>query len=291
MYNLFKTLEHQKVSLAYFGVFSDEITSLLISFSEGHISKNKELRKLAKKVPLLIAESFQNIVRHGILEKESIPEIKSSKDFFQISIVEDRIVITSANVIDKENVPDIDKQIEYLNLLDSKELRTLYLETLEHGPVSEKGGAGLGLIQMVRKSGLPLKKLAVSLSDSYALLLLGIELPIIKELTENRIDINLTSTLYHEYVNDNVLLIYKGDFSSSSNINLIEMFHNNVLDNGELNPNKLKNIISIIEVLQNVSKHGKTINGVREGIFIIKNYNNELFIECSNFISQEIIMF
>jgi hypothetical protein len=97
--------------------------------------------------------------------------------------------------------------------------------------------------------------------------------------------------LYHEYVNDNVLLIYKGDFSSSSNINLIEMFHNNVLDNGELNPNKLKNIISIIEVLQNVSKHGKTINGVREGIFIIKNYNNELFIECSNFISQEIIMF
>lgn len=287
MYGLFKALENQKISLAYFGVFSDEITDLLISFSEDHISKNKELRKLAKKVPVLIAESFQNIVRHGILEKESIPEIKSSKDFFQVSIIEDRIVITSANVIEKDNVADIDKQIEYLNLLDSKELRTLYLETLEHGPISDKGGAGLGLIQMVRKSGLPLKKLTVSLSDAYALLLLGIELPIVKELTENRIDISLTNELYRQYVDDNVLLIYKGDFSSSSNINLIEMFHNNVIDNGELNPNKLKNIISIIEVLQNVSKHGKTINGTREGIFIIKNCDNELFIECSNFVNQK----
>ena len=65
------------------------------------------------------------------------------------------------------------------------------------------------------------------------------------------------------------------------------MFHNNVIDNGELNPNKLKNIISIIEVLQNVSKHGKTINGTREGIFIIKNCDNELYIECSNFVNQK----
>ena len=287
MYNLFKTLEDQKVSLAYFGVFSDEITSLLISFSEGHISRNKELRKLAKKVPLLIAESFQNIVRHGILEKESIPEIKSSKDFFQISIVDDRIVITSVNVIEKENVADIDKQIGYLNLLDSKELKALYLETLEHGPVSDKGGAGLGLIQMVRKSGLPLKKMTTSLSDAYALLLLGIELPIMKELTENKIEISLTNDLYHKYVNDDILLIYKGDFSSSSNINLIEMFHSNVSSTGEINPNRIKNIIAIIEVLQNVSKHGKVINGIREGIFVIKNYKSELHIECSNFVGKK----
>ncbi len=39
--------------------------------------------------------------------------------------------------------------------------------------------------------------------------------------------------------------------------------------------------------MQNVSKHGKLINGLKEGMFAIKELNGELFIECSNFVNKE----
>ena len=64
------------------------------------------------------------------------------------------------------------------------------------------------------------------------------------------------------------------------------MLSNNFLKNGEIDPKKLKNIVAIIEVMQNVSKHGKEIEGLKEGIFAIKELSGELYIECSNFINK-----
>lgn len=82
-------------------------------------------------------------------------------------------------------------------------------------------------------------------------------------------------------------MLYKGGFSSVSNANLIEILTNNFIQNGELSSDKAKNIIAIIETMQNVSKHGKSIENSKEGLFSISVINDELYLECSNFIKQE----
>jgi hypothetical protein len=287
MYSLYETLTKEKISISYFGVFTDNITSMLIDLSETYVSKTEHLSKLSRKTSFLIAESFQNLIRHGIIEKGLISEIQYNKDFYKISIVEDRIIITSANVIENKNVEKLQNQIENINSLPKQELKELRKQILEFGSMSSKGGAGLGLIEMVRKSGLPLQKKFVSLTEGYSLLILGIEIRISSAIIENKVNINSVEKFYKQLVEDGILLLYKGDFSSSTNSNLIEMLNNNFLKNGEIDPTKLKNIVAIIEVMQNVSKHGKLINGLKEGMLAIKKLNGELFIECSNFVNKE----
>jgi len=287
MYNLYNAFTDVKISLAYFGIFSDEITNSLIDLSESCISKTEQLNKLSKKASFLIAESFQNVIRHGIIEKDKVEEIQYSKDFFQISILDDRIVISSANVIFDDHIHKLNENIELINSLDEKELKSLQKEVLEHGTMSEKGGASLGLIEMVRKSGLPLQKQFLPLKDGLSLVILVSEVPIDKTVKTHKVDIQTIKELYTYLVDKNMLMLYKGNFSNESNSSLIEMLNNNFLKDKKIAQDKIKNIVTIIEVMQNVSKHGKEINGYKEGIFSLSNYNGEFYIECSNFIKQE----
>lgn len=206
MYSLYKFFSDQKISLAYLGVFTDEITNLLVNLSESYVSKTERFSKLSKKVSFVIAESFQNIIRHSIIEKDNVFEIQYSKDFFQIAILDDSIVISSANVILNENVDSLNKNIELINSLSSEELKTLKLGTLQNGIMTDKGGAGLGLIEMVRKSGLPLQKHFIPIKDGFSLVILVIEIPIGKELKESKVNVNAIISLYSKLVDDGILM-------------------------------------------------------------------------------------
>ncbi len=287
MYNLYKVFEKEELSLAYFGVFSDEITSMVIDLSESFLSKTENLGKLTKKTSFLIAESFQNIIRHSVLEKDRTTKVQDNKDFYQISIIHDKIIIASANIIEDKHINALNNHIEHINSLNSNQLKQLHLQVLANGSMSDKGGAGLGLIQIVRKSGLPLKKQFTRIDDQCSMLLLGLEISINKTVENNTKYLTSIERHYKKLIEHDILLLYKGDFSNASNSNIIEILNNNFVENGEILGGELKNIILIIEVMQNVSKHGKILNGIREGIFVISKSNNELYVECSNFVNQE----
>jgi len=287
MYSAYETFHHEKISIAYFGVFTDDITDLLIDLNNEYLNRKNEFSKLAKKTSFLIAESFQNIIRHRIIDSEKINDIQYNREFYQISILNDGVQITSANVINRDLVIELNDAIEHLNTLNQEELKKLKLRILEHGEVSNKGGAGLGLIEIVRKTKLPLQKMFIPLTNDFSLLLLGIMFPFEKEQTSNLIEIEKVGQFYRNLVEDGTLLLYKGDFSDSSNSVIIDMLHKNFMKEGRFDPGKAKNIVAIIEVLQNVSKHGKVIDGLKEGIFSVKELNEDIYIECSNFVKEE----
>lgn len=287
MYGLYKEFKDEKLSLVYLGVFSNDITPTLIELSDVYISKIERLSKLRRKATYLIAESFQNIMKHGILEKQNISEIRHTKDFFQITILDDRIVISSANVLENQFISEIDVNIDYINSLDSDDLKALYHQKLNDGILSDKGGAGLGLIEMVRKSGLPLNKRFLPMSDGFSLLILSIEIPISEDLKEHKVDIDLIGARYKKLAEADILMLYKGDFSSSSNNNIINMLSSNFATEGEIRSDQVKNIVAVIEVMQNVSKHGRKINEYKDGIFALSITNGELYIRCGNFINRD----
>lgn len=287
MYSLYQELKDKRISLSYLGVFTDKITDMLIQLSESYVTKDNSLSKLSKRSSFLIAESFQNLVRHGIMERSDFDKLKYNKDFFQINILSDRITISSVNVLKNSTVSGLAYKIKHVNSLNKDELKELRNEILQHGTLSSKGGAGLGLIEMVRKSGLPLLHKFVSLNDNYSLLILSMEIPISKKETEHIISVDSIEKVYKRLVEDEIFILYKGDFSSSSNLNLVGMLENNFMNGNGIRSEKGKNIAAIIEVMQNVSKHGKVIDKHKEGVLALSLLNGELYIECSNFIAQE----
>ncbi len=287
MYKLYDNFREDNICLTYMGLFSDKITSMLIDLSDNYLSTDDQLGKLSRKVTFLISECFQNVIRHRLIEDNYSHEALHHKDFFQINILNDRIVVSSANLIDQGAVKALDDKINHINTLDSIELKALYLDVLGSGHFTAKGGASLGLIDMVRKSGLPIKKKFVPFSENYSQVFLSLEIAGNSEIHSHKIDISEIEKSYNTLVDKKILILYKGDFSEDSISSLIEMLHNNFVEDSNLNSKKIKNIISIIEVLQNVSKHGKSFNGHKEGIFTLSEVNGDMVIECSNFIDSE----
>lgn len=287
MYQLYKDLTEEKICLSYLGSFNDEITDKLIGLSENHLENVNQISKLKNKVSFLIAECFQNVVRHGGAKEAKKVTVLNHKDFFQISVFNDRVVLSSSNLIDNAHVEDLKYKINQVNSLSGDELKNLYAEVLENQGFSSKGGAGLGLIEMARKSGLPLKNSFNLLTNVHSAFFLGLEIVNMKEISTAKIDISFIKDFYKKLIEKDILILYKGDFSKESISSLIGMLQNNFTEVDNIPSRKIKGIITLIEVLQNVSKHGMVINGIKEGIFAISNLGEGLIIECGNFVEEE----
>jgi hypothetical protein len=284
MYDLHHIYKKENTSLSYLGLFSDELTNLLMNLAESIIADKYQLGKLKKRISFLIAETFQNVIRHGVYEKENAPEIVPYKDFFQINIQDDRVNISTANIIEQKYVPGLNDGIDRLNALDSAELKQMYKDILDHGKRSERGGANLGLIEIVRKSGLPLDKHFIPLTQDYAQVFLSLEIAAEKDQKTHKTKMQDIVKQYRSLIEKDIIMLYKGDFSAESITNLVEMLHNNFVDETRVVSDNIRNIISIIELMQNVSKHGKAINGLKEGIFSISDKNGKVYIDCANFV-------
>ena len=72
----------------------------------------------------------------------------------------------TANKILKERIEDLRKTIDTINALNKDELNALYKKQIREGSLSEKGGAGLGLIDIARKTGKKLDYQFLPLEDN-----------------------------------------------------------------------------------------------------------------------------
>lgn len=100
-----------------------------------------------KRLFMFVLESLQNVSRHI-----------NSSEYADMSLVvysrnESGYTVTTGNVIHKDEEAGLREQLVFLNGLEKEELRELYREKLGRTSLSEKGGAGLGLIEMAKKTG------------------------------------------------------------------------------------------------------------------------------------------
>ena len=65
---------------------------------------------------------------------------------------EDYIIMTG-NHIDKSKVQKLKDKIDMVNNMSKEELKTKYREVLNNEEITDKGGAGLGIIDIARRSG------------------------------------------------------------------------------------------------------------------------------------------
>lgn len=278
---MYNNIDNCKIALSYCGSFNDDITHKLINISEFYLEHRSEIGKLKNKVSFLIAECFQNIVRHSSF-KETEQELEHS-DFFQLLVLDDRIVLSSCNLIENKFIPELQEKLIKLNSLELEQLKKLYSELLKEGTLSEKGGAGLGLIEMARKSGLPLKFKFTDSGNEKARFLLSLE--IVQKGAEEKMDIYQIETFYQNLYNNKVLIQYKGDFSKEIINPILDMIKINFGKSKGLNILTEKRVVTcFVETLENMTNHGKIHQGVKEGLFTISKNNNNYILETSNYI-------
>ncbi|HBS85374.1 MAG: hypothetical protein A2W91_16330 [Bacteroidetes bacterium GWF2_38_335] len=280
---LFKAMQKDNLGYIYRGKFTQEITDSILSLTEHNLDKEEESPKIKKRVYSIMVECLQNITRHQDDTKEDSVE---SYGVFVIQKELENYYITSGNLVGNETIPIISKLIEKINSLEKDELKDYYKEVLSTGELSNKGGAGLGLIDMARKSGNKLSYEFRPVSDKYSYFYLhtvpslSIDDAAIdpgKESLHNIINI-------HQILNNkNVLLIFNGIFNQNNLLNLLSTIEHQMA--GPTGTKK-KVFYIIVEMLQNIVKHGYSNNNPNgnPGIFLISEEEGDYFLTTGNYI-------
>ncbi|OFX20667.1 MAG: hypothetical protein A2033_05145 [Bacteroidetes bacterium GWA2_31_9] len=279
---LFFLLKNDNLSLLYQGIMNDSLTELVVQLSESNFESLMIPQKVTNKVSFIMVECFQNIVRHGI-------DDEPFGNFFQTRTLPSFSYVTSANLVEKENISEIENAILSLNKLSKDELKELYLNNLSGGVFSSKGGAGLGLIEMARKSSNKLEYSFVPFNKDKSHFFLSTK--IINNTKDSEIDENedigiaQSIELQKLMIQNGVIIAFKSSFTKDSIIPILKMAESNLSENNDVETNK-KLTYSIIELSQNIAKHGFKRNDKSEGVLTISVINSHFYVSTANLIEK-----
>ncbi|MGY6560517.1 MAG: SiaB family protein kinase [Luteibaculaceae bacterium] len=170
-YDFHQLMREHKLILAYEGVVNQDLTKAFTSLTENNLSD--EDSSVSKKVFHIMVECLQNLAKHTL--KEEPIDYKSS--IFLVSKGDKFFSVTTGNSIAIEARDDLEKKLTHLNSLEKDEIKKLYIQTLKSGDLSEKSGAGLGLIDMVKKTGQKLEFSFVEINDKFSFFLFKVNIP------------------------------------------------------------------------------------------------------------------
>ncbi|HRW62326.1 MAG TPA: SiaB family protein kinase [Bacteroidales bacterium] len=283
----FDRIHEDNLCLLYNGRFSDEITNKLIELSEYNINNIDALSKMKKKASFLMAECFQNIIRHGESTDKQEEKVVN-EGFFLTKNWQGIYYITSGNLIDNKKIENLERQLQKVNSLDKEELKVLYREVLENQEISDKGGAGLGLIEMARKSGQKLEYKFEDFNSQYSLFYNQILLKAENEECSDDCPFKLSEAIgYHQkMVEEKILVIHKGDFSQDAIFPVLKIIEENLRKQHHDSASKKKIFHIMVELLQNISHHCIKEENKREGIFLIGKTDDYFVINTGNHIEN-----
>lgn len=111
-----------------------------------------------KKILLVMIESLENIMKHSECCSGAPPE--TYLDYIPVFSIRKNLsqfIIESSNAVQRQNVPAFKNRLDYLNTLDQQGIKEFYKRTITNGQFTNRGGAGLGLIEIAKISGKKIK--------------------------------------------------------------------------------------------------------------------------------------
>lgn len=139
------------VILSYRGPITQDLLNAVYTVMEKQAEAPESL-KLRKRMYYILVECLQNIFHHN--ETPSVDSGQQDDD--ALFVIAHAPVggyrIITGNYIKSGSVTELKNKIDEVNLLDSQSIKEKYRDKLNSTSLSDKGGAGLGLLDMARKS-------------------------------------------------------------------------------------------------------------------------------------------
>ncbi|MCH2223914.1 MAG: SiaB family protein kinase [Crocinitomicaceae bacterium] len=153
VYNFYRKMEGENVILSFKGEFTSDLLTSILDIMESKMRKLTISDKLKKRVFNILVECFQNLyhhIEHANDNKEDTLFQKSA--LIMVKYVGDKIIVQTGNYVKNNGISDLENRLSTVNDLTQIELRKLYQDRLLNNSLSDKGTAGLGLIDIARKS-------------------------------------------------------------------------------------------------------------------------------------------
>jgi hypothetical protein len=152
-YKYYQDMEEKHVMLLFKGNITSDLLSSILKITESKLDTIQEEPKIKKRVFNILVEILQNVYHHLDERQDELIEEELKTAILMLGKEDDSYVIITGNYILNDRVEKVRARIDELNLMTKEELKAKYQEVLANEGFSEKGGAGLGFIDILRKSG------------------------------------------------------------------------------------------------------------------------------------------
>ena len=164
---VYSEIGEDSVYYAYQGDIASERINTILEDIEVKIMSFSNT-KLKKKIYNIAVECLQNLYHHS----DNVPDdliITLGQRFglFVIKQNDDNFTLTVGNYVMSDKVALLTEKIEKINSLSNDELKEMYKFILNYQKLSPKGGGGLGLIDIARKSENKLKYKFYPYNENY----------------------------------------------------------------------------------------------------------------------------
>ena len=174
-YDFYDNMERNNIMLSFKGDVTSELLTSILQIMESKLDNLQEEPKIKKKVYNVLVECLQNLYHHlDDIDEDQEEKVKSA--IFMIGKLDNHYNIISGNYIDNANVEPLKSRLEEINLLSKDELKEYYKAVLNNGEMSLKGGGGLGMIDIARKTGEKLDFSFAPIDDKFSFFSLKIKI-------------------------------------------------------------------------------------------------------------------
>lgn len=151
VYEYFKKMQDEKVILYFKGEITNNLLTSILQLVDERLERKNEDLKIKRKVFSILLECLQNIYNYHQTQNFQNDALQSAT--LMIRRTDDAYYIITGNYMVKDKVRNLKDKLNKVNALSSVGLKNFYKEILSKQEPTETGGAGLGLIDMARKSG------------------------------------------------------------------------------------------------------------------------------------------
>ena len=151
IYDRYTNLQIKDITLLFEGQITHQVMKALTGLVEEQLDEVED-DKVLRRVYHVMVESLQNINRHAeSYEYRGHPY--PGMGLVLVAKNRERFQVTTGNIIEHAHAEEISMFLGKLNAMDSDALDDLYKKQMREGITSPKGGAGLGFIDIRRKTG------------------------------------------------------------------------------------------------------------------------------------------
>lgn len=140
-----KTIEKMGLTMVYEGKIDQEVIRTIANSVEKKMNEEKETVKFQRVVFHSMIELLQNVSKYS-------DDLIRGKGIIIIGKDTGKYYVSSGNVLNNDKIPALTSLIESVNGMNADQLKALYEKEITNRQFNNKGGAGLGLIDIVRKS-------------------------------------------------------------------------------------------------------------------------------------------
>lgn len=159
IHSLYQKASKGNLVVSHEGEITSDLISDILAKVEDSLLNDGENGKKVKKIYNILVEALQNLYHHQEIPSKDLLgslTVKGLSSYvFCVMTKEDggNYRITCGNFVLKSKAKNLRDRMDQLNSLNQDELKNLYKLILNNAEFSEKGGGGLGFIEMARKSG------------------------------------------------------------------------------------------------------------------------------------------